>query len=281
MDLGVDDITEQSRKGTNSKKKSNTGAIAGGVIGGLLFLAVIGLIAFFWRRKKRKSRSSSKLDAYHNDKSTSNDEIHEVQRGGNGQEFNLIESPEPTHPTSYDPSSNYGPYPYDASLIAGISPPPDSTRNTSENNANQRTIPTIMMSTTPAARNAHTRGPSSTANGSIQPFILPPTLPEPMGPNQSSKTGRNVYRPGAQSQERLNPPAYSEVDHPEASGDPISVEGISSESHEAGTNSHQGPSTTSGTHVVQNNNPIEEVAMRPLSQPETNEHGFPANRKHL
>ena len=107
MDLGVDDITEQSRKGTNSKKKSNTGAIAGGVIGGLLFLAVIGLIAFFWRRKKRKSRSSSKLDAYHNDKSTSNDEIHEVQRGGNGQEFNLIESPKPTHPTSYDPSSNY------------------------------------------------------------------------------------------------------------------------------------------------------------------------------
>lgn len=34
------------------RPKSNAGAIAGGVVGGVAALAVVGLALFFWRRKR-------------------------------------------------------------------------------------------------------------------------------------------------------------------------------------------------------------------------------------
>jgi hypothetical protein len=39
---------------TSDKKSVNTGAIAGGVVGGVAGLALVGLAAFFWRRRTAK-----------------------------------------------------------------------------------------------------------------------------------------------------------------------------------------------------------------------------------
>ncbi len=64
-----------------SKKKSNTGPIVGGIVGGIIVLALIGLLAFFCVRRSKNKRSGGvrvsdpnssplmmdqKGDAYHN-----------------------------------------------------------------------------------------------------------------------------------------------------------------------------------------------------------------------
>ncbi|KAF8163454.1 hypothetical protein B0H34DRAFT_324144 [Crassisporium funariophilum] len=47
--------TSPSSSSSGEKSKSNAGAIAGGVVGGLVFLAIIGLTALWWIMRKRRN----------------------------------------------------------------------------------------------------------------------------------------------------------------------------------------------------------------------------------
>jgi hypothetical protein len=47
--------------GASSPKKSNAGAIAGGVVGGVVLLSLVGLTAFWFLRQRRKRAAPSTL----------------------------------------------------------------------------------------------------------------------------------------------------------------------------------------------------------------------------
>lgn len=79
--LGAGEISDSPKNGTvtqavsvgnPSKKKSNTGPIVGGVIGGIALLALIFLVAFFlWRRRRRASVKSHDFGALEKNRESS------------------------------------------------------------------------------------------------------------------------------------------------------------------------------------------------------------------
>lgn len=321
---GHGDITQESRDGNGTSdstsnsggKKTNSGAIAGGVVGGVVFITILGLVAFLLRkRRKRKSHLRSMPSINSHGRSTSEGTVHGYYQPTYKYQ-NFTPSPGPTLPVSYDPTG-YGPYPYDASLLSGsISPPPDTLRGTPlGKNMTGQTMPLVAMNVTSLspsisdanatmhATHSHTFSNGSTISvfnqsyapgthgheheeGVIQPYIIPPALPEPMGDDLGVKGGRNSPVPGVdilataqRKAERRNPPAYSapEEAFESVAGDSVVVQ--APDTTLSGTTLLQGSSATAGTQVGQNDVSNGRMGVHNRFQDERDQHGYPIDRK--
>lgn len=318
--VGKDDITQDNRGSTSSSddgdsKKSNVGAIAGGVVGGVIGAAIVGLLAFLVFRKKRRSQLKSMPSVNSHGRSPSDGTVQGYYQPTYKHQ-NFTPSPGPTLPVSIEPTS-YGLYPYDASLVTGTySPPPDTLRASPlAKNYTGQTMPMVAMNVTSIVpsisdanatvhgTHAHTLSNGSTVSafspsyapgshghepveGAIQPFILPPSLPEPMSEENGGKSGRNSPGPGSdyfiptqRKIDRRNPPAYSAPMEDLSSTAGESVEAQAPNTTLSGTTLLQAGSTAAGTPIDQNDRTAQQVDRNLRPGVETDQHGFPIDRK--
>jgi len=308
------DLTEGSK---NNKKSTPTGAIVGGVVGGIAIIAAIGLGVFFWRRRqyKRMSLGSSARVPFRPMHG------HSPSDYSTQQFSDFSSSPSPGLPMSVA-GTNPGRPPFhqhNSSLQSiqnqsysshspdfGMLPPGAATPvmgvamgvvplNSPPSSYNNRGVPPSAtghahtlsnqsnMSSNPSTHDRSMSYSSDTPEGAIMPFILPPAED---AQQDTSMTSANV---GATSTpvrktERKNPPAYSPVSSPEEQMFNSSMARVSSFS-QASIETHATASQAlSGTTLLQDSREPTMINSSVTEEPEEGEqeedhHGYPADRK--
>ncbi|KAH8116289.1 hypothetical protein DFH11DRAFT_1199846 [Phellopilus nigrolimitatus] len=314
------DVTQASRE--KKGKSTNKGAIAGGVVGGVVFFVIIGLLAFFFVRRRRVRRASATgrtgIQFSPLQHQRSNSDMAQFKYYNN-----MSPSPGPTLPVSID-SQGYARSPFHSLPPNGSYTTPTSTMTPPPEIMSMGAQPgKVMMSTAPmvamnpsnptvssayatASRpgHAHTLSNNSTFSGAfsqerafspslggdppegaITPYVLPPSLPEPMGPDEPPK-GTNATElvagedfAASRRAERRNPPAYSPVSAPEDARS-ISRGSMEAQATDGTTQALSGTTLLQGsTQADQSVANDEQSSGRAHEEEGRDRHGYPADRK--
>ncbi|KAF8060823.1 hypothetical protein FPV67DRAFT_1673659 [Lyophyllum atratum] len=220
------------------KKSSSTGAIVGGVVGGLAVVIIAGLIAFFmYRRKQRLRQPSATANHGYGDTSGHARNISDLSRKSNGiglgyqtQDRSFATSPSSQPPMSatsgtmhthtssvnslsYFGSANHSVAPYSSPSPPPVartlspSPPPHHMRMNRED-----IIVPFTLAPSPQAVSRQGSHSNLTdrkrADGAIIPvYDSPNSLP-----TLNNRSGESSGESNVPSRMRRNPPAYSAVD---------------------------------------------------------------------
>ncbi|KLO08173.1 hypothetical protein SCHPADRAFT_1001121 [Schizopora paradoxa] len=306
------DLTEADR----NKKSSHTGAIVGGVVGGIAAVLAIG-VAFFWRRRhnRRLSLGASSRVPFRpmhaqspSDFSTQQlSEFSSTPSPGPGGPLSMAASTYPNRPPMHQHNSSMhsiqnmsysshspelGMLPPGAAMpvvggvamgVVPLNSPPSSYNSKGVPPGGAGHAHTLSnqsnMSTNPSTHERSMSSLSDAPEGAIMPFIMP------SADQDTSMTSSNVVTSTpVRKTERMNPPAYSPspASSPEENMFNSSMARMSSFS-QASTDAHATGADSqamSGTTLLQDSIDPTVINSPVAEEPEEEDHhGYPADRK--